>query len=64
MGKIPQGLSPTQKTTGNQGMLRVGEIVFSQGRAIGYPVTKCSALKSNIRLTLYRLSKLYLGIYR
>lgn len=46
MGKKPQGLSPTQKTIDNQGMLRVGETVFPEGRANNWlSKTKWSAPK-------------------
>lgn len=60
--KRPQ---PTQITTGNEGRLRMGEIVFCREEHTNwFPNPKCSALRNMYtQVTLYRPSRLYLGKY-
>jgi hypothetical protein len=43
--KSPRGLNPTQRTTGNQGILRAEEIVFPRGEHTkNLSNSKCSTL--------------------
>jgi hypothetical protein len=52
-----------ERTTGNQGRLSEGEIVFPREDTNWLSNTKWSALRTYLKVTLYRLSMLYLGIY-
>ena len=57
----PNDLLPIQRTTGNEGMLRAGEIVFPRREHSNWS-SKWSDLKTCTQVTLYRLRGL-LSIY-
>lgn len=62
--KSLQSISPRQRTTGTQGMLGEREMVFPREKHSNqFLDTKCSAQKTDIQVTVYRLSSLYLCIY-
>lgn len=63
MDREAQRPQPTPELTANQGKLRAGGIVLSRGehtRWLSNP--KWSALKTHTSVTVYRWSRLYLGI--